>query len=595
MAFFWLVTASPLAYAASESDADSSALETIEKLINDEEPSVAASAGAQDVNAAPGAMIPSEVAGSYLSSRFARAQGDITAAVHYLRASAARQPNNIILAQQLQGALLVAGEVEEAAKVAARIKGTETYDPLSDLVLALQSLRDQRYDDALEVLQSASQNGNLQLWAPLLIGWIQLEQGSLEKPLTLEGFQIDVGHAIPLLNYHLALINEQAGFIEAAARNYRDSIEDPNQPPPRIMVRLLDFYARHPEAEALKEAVERHAKLEERPDWEGAKVLAVSGARDGVAEVLYTMGGIMYSAGVLNDAAIYLQLANYLMPEQPDILLALGDAYGSLQQYGLSNAAYNQLLPGDALYLRAQMQVAINLDRMGKQKEALKILDKLAAQNNTSPDALITRGDLFRMHGQYEKAIASYDKALARIEELSSTDWPVLFARGSCLERLGRWPEAQQDLEKALALKPDQPDVLNYLGYAQLERGQNLEQAEEMIARAVEARPNDAQIVDSMGWVLYKQGKYEEALEYMEKAVELLPSDPTVNDHLGDVYWRLGRRTEARFQWNRALSYSPDGKLAESLQKKLKHGLPAAAKIARREQEAATRVTSAAP
>ncbi|MBY0406879.1 MAG: tetratricopeptide repeat protein, partial [Rickettsiales bacterium] len=159
-----------------------------------------------------------------------------------------------------------------------------------------------------------------------------------------------------------------------------------------------------------------------------------------------------------------------------------------------------------------------------------------------------------------------------------STDWPILFARGSCLERLGRWPEAEKDLQAALALKPDQPDILNYLGFAQLEHGEDLDEAREMIARAVAARPGDAQIIDSMGWVLYLQGEYEESLAYMEKAVELLPSDPTVNDHLGDVYWRLGRKTEAQFQWNRALSYAPEPKLVEAIQKKLKDGLPEASK-----------------
>ncbi len=139
-----------------------------------------------------------------------------------------------------------------------------------------------------------------------------------------------------------------------------------------------------------------------------------------------------------------------------------------------------------------------------------------------------------------------------------ANDWPVLFARGACLERLGKWALAEKDLRRALELKPDQPDVLNYLGYGWMERRLNLADARAMIEKAVKARPDDAEIVDSMGWALYLQGDFQHATEYLEKAVELLPGDATVNDHLGDVYWRLGHKTEARYQWERSLSFSPD-------------------------------------
>jgi Flp pilus assembly protein TadD len=191
-----------------------------------------------------------------------------------------------------------------------------------------------------------------------------------------------------------------------------------------------------------------------------------------------------------------------------------------------------------------------------------------------SIDAWVTKGDLLRIHGHFADAVVAYSEPLKRLPELGDDAWAILFARASCLDRLGKWPEAEKDLQQALVLKPDQPDVLNYLGFTRLEHGESLQEAGVMIAKAVKARPNDAQIVDSMGWVLYLQGAYQEATQYLEKAVELLPGDPEVNDHLGDVYWRLGRKTEARFQWERSLSFSPQDKLSNSIHKKLKEGLP---------------------
>ncbi len=136
------------------------------------------------------------------------------------------------------------------------------------------------------------------------------------------------------------------------------------------------------------------------------------------------------------------------------------------------------------------------------------------------------------------------------------------------------WPAAEADFEKALALRPDQPSVLNYLGYSYLERHEKLDEALGMIERAVAARPDDGAFVDSLGWGLYRLGRYDEAVTQMERAVELMPIDSVVNDHLGDVYWAVGRTREAEFQWSRALSFGPtDETEAARIRRKLEVGL----------------------
>ena len=169
--------------------------------------------------------------------------------------------------------------------------------------------------------------------------------------------------------------------------------------------------------------------------------------------------------------------------------------------------------------------------------------------------------------------------AVALFEEDAEAQWLVYFSRGITHEREDRWPEAEADFRKALELRPDQPQVLNYLGYSMVEMQENLDEALDMIERAVAAQPDSGYIVDSLGWVLYRLGRYDEALVQMERAVELLPVDPVVNDHLGDVYWAVGRKREAEFQWHRALSFIELGESNDAepdrIRRKLEIGLDA--------------------
>ncbi len=554
-AAFWLIGTSPLAYAATSNSLPPDA---------DAKP---------ETDAAPkhvSTPISGDIAGSYLSSQFARSSGNIDEAIVHLRRVHQSQPENMNVSVQLQGMLLLQGNVDEAAMLAQDIQHEKGKDPLSDLVLTLRAVKNGNAKDAAAILESARDQGNQQLWVPLILGWVNLSQGQLTKPLTKDMFSADVGRAAPLVNYHLALINAKAGFTEEATRNFKASIEDLDNAPPRILQKIAQFYHANNEPKELAEIVKKYED-ENEPDDE---VPEIKTAQDGIAEVLYTMGGIMFGAGVVNDAAIYMQLATYIKPDFAEAQVALGDAYAELQQYQRSSEAYDRVNPDSSLYTKSQLHIAVNDDHLGNLKQALALLDKLDEENPDDTDAIVTKGDLYRIHSRYAEAIQAYTHALSRITKLESDDWPILFARGSCLERLGKWQQAEKDLQAALELKPDQPDILNYLGFAQLEHNENIEGAREMIARAVEARPDDPQITDSMGWVLYMQGDYDNARTYLEKAVELLPSDPEVNDHLGDVYWRLGRKTEARFQWNRALTYNPEPKLVAAINKKIKDGLP---------------------
>ena len=199
----------------------------------------------------------------------------------------------------------------------------------------------------------------------------------------------------------------------------------------------------------------------------------------------------------------------------------------------------------------------------------------MARERTDRFDSLVSLGDILRRHERYREAAAAYTDAKARIPEIKKRHWTLLYASGISHERLKEWPKAESDFLKALELEPEQPFVLNYLGYSWVELGKNLARARKMIERAVARRPRDGYIVDSLGWVLYQLDDMDGAVKHMERAVELRPEDPVINDHLGDVYWKANRRNEARFQWQRALSLEPEKKLIPLIKKKLKDGPPA--------------------
>ncbi len=249
-----------------------------------------------------------------------------------------------------------------------------------------------------------------------------------------------------------------------------------------------------------------------------------------------------------------------------------------LDQYELAVQAYGSV-PADRLSIHAaELGRAEALRLQDKTDEALAVLNALAESHAKLPSVHSNRGDLLRQLQRYEEASGAYSSAISLFDDPEERQWFLFYARGIAFERQKMWPEAEADFRRALELQPDQPNVLNYLGYSLVEKQIKLDEALDMIERAVAARPNSGYIVDSLGWVLFRLGRYEEAVPHMERAAELVPIDPVVNDHLGDVYWSVGRNREARFMWSRALSFVDHGEIAgeadpDRIRRKLEVGL----------------------
>jgi tetratricopeptide (TPR) repeat protein len=296
---------------------------------------------------------------------------------------------------------------------------------------------------------------------------------------------------------------------------------------------------------------------------------------DGIAEVFFTLSTALRGEAEDGYTLLYAQAAAYLRPDHSEAVLMAAGLLEALDQNALAGETYARIAADDPAYHVAEIGRADTLIAQDKVEAALEVLQALTRSHGQIVEVQAALADALRRQERFADAIPVYTQAIALVPEAEQRHWTLYYSRGISNERAGNWPEAEADFRRALELNPDQPQVLNYLGYSFVDRGENLEEALGMIERAVAAQPDAGYIIDSLAWALFRLGRYEEAVEPMERASLLEPVDPVVTDHLGDVYWAVGRKLEARFQWHRALSFDPTEKDATRIRRKLEVGLDA--------------------
>jgi Flp pilus assembly protein TadD len=304
--------------------------------------------------------------------------------------------------------------------------------------------------------------------------------------------------------------------------------------------------------------------------------LLINQPAEGLAEVFYSLGEALSSESSVG--AIYLQLALYMQPDFPFALATLAHVYEGAKRYESAIAAYDRIPKGTPLDSSVEIRKALNLNQLERIDEAKTVLEEIAKRDPEDTKALDALGSIMRGHKRYAEAVDYYNRVITILGKPQPKHWQYYYARGTSYERLKKWPQAEADLKVALKLSPDQPLVLNYLGYSWIDQSRNLKEGMAMIEKAVKAKPDDGYIVDSLGWAHFRLGNYKDAVKHLERAVELRPEDPVLNDHLGDSLWRVGREREARFQWEQALTLKPEPEDSEKIKKKLDKGLPALAK-----------------
>jgi len=522
--------------------------------------------------------------GSYLAARHASVERDASSAAAFYRSALRTDPKNNELLDRAFISSLADGDIDEAVKLADRILAQDKNNRVARLVIGVRDLKQKKYASAQANINQSIRGPITDLVATLLSAWSTYGAGdtktavaNIDKLTGQEWYPI-------FKDLHSGLILELAGKEKEAGvrleRAYK--LED-------SMLRVADDYARwlsrnkdSASATAIYEAFDkklpRHPLVQEglRETKAGKKLLPlVDSPQSGAAEALYGIGASLTRRGGEDLALVYLQLALYLAPNHPMALLSLADLYESVRKPAMAIKIYERMPASSPLRRNAQIQLAINLDAADRSDEAIRILKNITAEDPKDLEALMALGNVERGRKKFADCAQSYSRGIDALPPTTDKNtWIYYYYRGICEERSKQWRMAEADMRKALELQPEQPHVLNYLGYSWIDQGINLDEGMKMIKRAVEQRPDDGYIVDSLGWAYYRIGNYEDAVKNLERAIDLKPEDPTINDHLGDAYWRVGRTLEAKFQWAHARDLKPEPEDLPKIEAKMENGLP---------------------
>ncbi|HEX3862065.1 MAG TPA: tetratricopeptide repeat protein [Stellaceae bacterium] len=529
---------------------------------------------------------PTELFGFYLAGRHAQEVRDFTTAVGWYEKALVLDPDAPELISRTFLTEICAGHFDRARALAPQVLKLDPSDGAAQLVLLIDRLKANDAAGALKYATGLPTDGVHRFAGPFALAWTRVAAGDLAGADTaLQGLDKFNGFQ-PLKVFQLGLLYDFAGKADKAQQYFDKSLSGSDQLNWRLTDAIANFDERHGRADQAKALYDRFIKQNNSSDL-GLSVIAARPAgppqatvrtpADGLAESLFDLASVLNQAETLDLSLLYNRFALALRPQFPLAQLLLADTLSAQHKPEESLAVLAEIPAGSSYSWAARLRAAINLDTLDRTDEAIAQLKGMVSENTNLTGAEVELGDVLRNKKRYGEAVAAYDEAIRRTAAAGLPErWALFYDRGVGLERSGEWKRAEGDLLHALDLKPDQPMVLNYLGYSWIDRGENLDRGMKMIEKAVELRPEDGYIVDSLGWAHYRTGDYAGAVQYLEKAIELVPEDPTINDHLGDAYWQAGRMVEARYQWRRALQFGPQENEIKPIEAKLEHGLKAA-------------------
>ncbi len=530
-------------------------------------------------SAAPRAAQSSDAYANFLVGRLADLREDHQAASDRFFYALETSPSDPTLLEGAMTSSLALGDIDRARAVARLAAQHDVSIPYAHLLRTADALVAGRWraaDAEADRVEGASVE---ELTQRILQAWVDVGAGDADAAVA-ELARISAPRPYNvLLAYQRALSLDAAGRDAAAVAVYQEGIASGFWVAPAVE-RYADLLARTgARDQAVRTLREREGRFGSpavlaaaaRIESGGAASARPLNAARGAAITLYGLSLIFLEESDSTHGLATLTLALALDPELDAARIAYAEAQLDLDHPEEARTALEQV-PANSPYMEnvrvMQAWAALRDDR---REEALR-LARANVEAGGGPRAQRALADLYRAMEDHAAADPIYTQLIESAPE--APDWRLYYARGIAREQLGRWPEAEADLRRALELSPDQAEVLNYLGYTWIDRGENLQEGLAMIERAVTIRPLSGAIIDSLGWAHYKLGDYETALGHLERAVSLTPADSVLNDHLGDAYWRLDRRTEARFQWRRALSLDPTADDRAALEQKLEQGLP---------------------
>jgi len=523
-----------------------------------------------------------EAFSTYLSARFASSQHDLSQAAHYYGRSLDNDPANPGLLAASFFYATTAGDFDAAGKYAERVVAATPDDRTARLALAVMAFKRKDYADARKNLTLSAKNPYTVLTLSLFDSWAAAavhDEAGVAKDV--EALSAQKG-AENMAIFQSALLSEYLGKNEAAEAAYKKALGG-GAVTPRVLDaygRFLESHGRSAEAQALYTSHLGESGLSVVTGPALARLAARQKAEplirtpeDGAAEALFGIAASLTDPQSADSSILYLRLAMYLRPDLALGNILLADRFESLGKFDNAIAVYYSIPQDSPYYRMAAVEAAIDESRMGRNDAAIAGLKKLVAFAPKDAEGWIALGDSYRGADRYDAAVDAYDHAEKALGTPLRKDWTLYYARAMAKERLHRLDASEADIQAALKLSPEQPELLNYLGYSWVDRGRNIPQALGMLEKARSLRPYDGYIVDSVGWAYYRLGRFNDAATTLEQAVLLVPGDPTINDHFGDALWRAGRHIDARFQWNHALTFADGDTDKAAIQQKLKTGL----------------------
>ena len=507
-----------------------------------------------------------QASGPYIAARQAALAHDYKPASDYFARALAQSPRDSVLVSQTMTAFLASGDVKKAHALARLLVAGGGSYPLAEVLVLSEHFKRNDYQAALDHLESTTVVGSA--IDELLKGWALVGLGQMAEALRLFDAVVPSEGMRSFALYQKGLAQTLAGDFEGAAvsfsgqgqgapaLNYRGSLAWAQilvqlDRPEDALTFLRDFHGSGADhaVNSLMAQIEAGALVE---------FDLLRSASEGAGEVLHLLAQALQNGEGQDGLLLYTRLASHMAPRNMQALLLSAQLLEQLGNPQLAIETYAQVPRSHPAYVEAELGRAQALHLIDEGTTAIEVLTQLSGSFENLRAVHMTLGDFLRQDEQYARAVRSYDMAIELIDQPARGQWYLHYVRGTAHDRLGDWPAAMRDFDRALELSPNQFQVLNYVGYTLVDRGEQLGEALEMIQKAVAAQPDAGYIIDSLGWAQYRLGYYNEAVVHMERAVELMATDPIVNDHLGDVYWAVGRKTEAQFQWRRALSFATD-------------------------------------
>ncbi len=522
--------------------------------------------------------LSNSLSGSYLAARFAQQQKDWQQASYFMQQVLSKDINNDNIRQRSFLLSLGSGEFETAIDLAKQIALKEQENEIVYLTLIAKNINENNFDEAWKYTSHLNGNQFNEYMQTVIRAWlVTLSDKKADELASLKEKMLN-SEADSLYLLHLALISEYTGNDKDAEKYYSSIVSVDNITIQTALAITYYYYKKGniDKANEMYNNIKKQARVYRSIELSNLMELVsknYNNPKYAISLVFFEIATMLYEKQAYDSALIYVRLSEMISPNTAFIQVMIADIYAAQGNYDKAATTYGKVANSVAISDFIKLKEAEMLDAANRGEDAILLLLDVVKTNNNYIDIFVYLGDMYRKYGYYDKAIDIYSQALDKVKDKNSDYWYITYARGMTHERKNNWTAAEKDLLTALEVQPDNPLILNYIGYSWVDMGINLEKAMEMIKRAVMLKPDDGYIIDSYGWALYKMGKYDEAVKWLEYSAEILPYDVTINDHLGDAYWRVGRKIEAKFQWNRAYLISDDKQEKQLIEQKIKFGI----------------------